>query len=121
MRELFLQIVYGRTQSAFSEGGLMIGAGLEDLGKGLRSQVGTLYGTKAKGTRYLELTEGYITRMALDKDNQVIGYEYVHMGKFMEQVKKGTDANEALKAVTGTYGRFKPEQGAVKYIDPRKE
>ena len=121
MRELFLQIVYGRTQSAFSEGGLMIGAGLEDLGKGLRSQVGTLYGTKAKGTRYLELTEGYITRMALDKDNQVIGYEYVHMGKFMEQVKKGVDANEALKAVTGTYGRFKPEQGAVKYIDPRKE
>ena len=121
MRELFLQIVYGRTQSAFSEGGLMIGAGLEDLGKGLRSQVGTLYGTKAKGTRYLELTEGYITRMALDKDNQVIGYEYVHMGKFMEQVKKGVDANEALKAVTGTYGRFKEEQGAVKYIDPRKE
>ena len=81
----------------------------------------TLYGTKAKGTRYLELTEGYITRMALDKDNQVIGYEYVHMGKFMEQVKKGVDANEALKAVTGTYGRFKEEQGAVKYIDPRKE
>ena len=117
MRELFLQIVYGRTQSAFSEGG----AGLEDLGKGLRSQTGTLYGTKAKGTRYLELTEGYITRMALDKDNQVIGYEFVHMGKFMEQVKKGVDANEALKAVTGTYGRFKPEQGAVKYIDPRKE
>ena len=113
MRELFLQIVYGRTQSAFSEGGLMIGAGLEDLGKGLRSQTGTLYGTKAKGTRYLELTEGYITRMALDKDNQVIGYEFVHMGKFMEQVKKGVDANEALKAVTGTYGRFKPEQGAV--------
>ena len=121
MRELFLQIVYGRTQSAFSEGGLMIGAGLEDLGKGLRIQVGTLYGTKAKGTRYLELTEGYITRMALDKDNQVIGYEYVHMGKFMEQVKKGVDANEALKAVTGTYGRFKEEQGAVKDIDPRKE
>ena len=121
MRELFLQIVYGRTQSAFSEGGLMIGAGLEDLGKGLRSQTGTLYGTKAKGTRYLELTEGYITRMALDKDDQVIGYEFVHMGKFMEQVKKGVDANEALKAVTGTYGRFKPEQGAVKYIDPRKE
>ena len=36
MRELFLQIVYGRTQSAFSEGGLPVGAGLEDLGKGLR-------------------------------------------------------------------------------------
>ncbi|MEG2014846.1 MAG: hypothetical protein RR086_03860, partial [Clostridia bacterium] len=35
MRELFLQIVYGRSQSAFSDAGLPIGAGLEDLGKGL--------------------------------------------------------------------------------------
>ena len=70
MRELFLQIVYGRTQSAFSEGGLVIGAGLEDLGKGLISQTGTLYGTKVKGSRYLQLTEGYITKMFLDKDNQ---------------------------------------------------
>jgi hypothetical protein len=121
MRELFLQIVYGRSQSAFSEGGLSIGAGLEDLGKGLRSQVGTLYGTLAKGPRYLELTEGYITRLALDKDDQIIGYEFVHMGKFMEQIKKGVDANEALKAVTGHYGRFSKEQGAVKFIDPRKQ
>ena len=44
MRELFLQIVYGRSQSAFSDNGLVVGAGLEDLGKGLRSQVGTMYG-----------------------------------------------------------------------------
>jgi hypothetical protein len=121
MRELFLQIVYGRTQSAFSENGLAIGAGLEDLGKGLRSQVGTLYGTVAKGSRYLELTEGYISRIALDKEDQIIGYEFIHMGKFMEAVKKGVDANEALKQVTGHYGRFNPEDGAVKYIDPRKE
>ena len=120
MRELFLQIVYGRTQSAFSEGGLAIGAGLEDLGKGLVSQCGTLYGTKAKGTRYLQLTEGYITKQYLDEDNEVCGYEFVHMGKFMDAVKKGVDANEALKQVTGTYGRTKPEQGAVKFIDPRK-
>ena len=88
MRELFLQIVYGRTQSAFSEGGLAIGAGLEDLGKGLISQTGTLYGTKVKGTRYLQLTEGYITKMFLDADNQVCGYEFVHMGKFMDAIKK---------------------------------
>ena len=121
MRELFLQIVYGRTQSAFSEGGLQIGAGLEDLGKGLRSQVGTMFSTNAKGVRYLEMAEGYCTRMALDKDDQVIGYEFVHMGKFMEEIKKGTDANEALKKVTGTYGRFTAEQGAVKPIDPRNE
>ena len=121
MRELFLQIVYGRTQSAFSEGGLMVGAGLEDLGKGLISQTGTLYGTKVKGTRYLQLTEGYITKMFLDADDQVCGYEFVHMGKFMDAVKKGVPADEALKSVTGTYGRTKPEDGAVKSIDPRKE
>ena len=121
MRELFLQIVYGRTQSAFSEGGLAIGASLEDLGKGLRSQTGTMFGTLAKGPRYLEMAEGYCSRIALDKDNQIIGYEFVHLGKFMDEIKKGTDANEALKKVTGTYGRFSEGQGAVKFIDPRKE
>ena len=121
MRELFLQIVYGRTQSAFSEGGLPVGAGLEDLGKGLRSQGGTMFGTLAKGPRYLEMAEGYCSRIALDKNDEIIGYEFVHLGKFMEEIKKGTDANEALKKVTGTYGRFSAEQGAVKYIDPRNE
>ena len=118
MRELFLQIVYGRTQTAFSEGGLPIGAGLEDLGKGLRSQVGTMYGTKAKGTRYLEMAEGYVTKLALDEDNETIGYEFVHMGKMMEMVKKGMDANEALKKATGTYGRI---ADAAKVNDPREE
>lgn len=121
MRELFLQIVYGRTQSAFSEGGLEVGAGLEDLGKGLVSQCGTLFSTKVKGVRYLQLTEGYITKEYLDEDNEVCGYEYVHMGKFMDAVKKGVPADEALKQVTGTYGRTTKEQGAVKSIDPRKE
>ena len=118
MRELFLQIVYGRSQSAFSEGGLAIGASLEDLGKGLRGQVGTIFATKEKGPRYLELTEGYITRLALDANDEIIGYEFVHLGKMMEAVKKGTDANEAMKNATGTYGRF---ADAAKYIDPRHE
>ena len=118
MRELFKQIVYGRTQSAFSEGGLPVGAGLEDLGKGLRSQVGTMFGTLAKGPRYLEMAEGYCTRMALDADDEVIGYEFIHLGKFMDMVKKGMDANEALEKAKGSYGRFKE---AVKYIDPRNE
>ena len=121
MRELFLQIVYGRSQSAFSEGGLIVGAGLEDLGKGLRSQTGTLYGTLAKGPRYLEMAEGYITRLALDKNDEICGYEFVNLGQLMEEIKKGTDANEAVKKLTKTYGRFSQEAGAVKYIDPRKE
>ncbi len=116
MRELFLQIVYGRTQSAFSEGGLPIGASLEDLGKGLRSQVGTMFGTKDKGVRYLEMAEGYCTRMALDAEGEVIGYEFVHLGKMMEMIQKGEDANKALEKSKGTYGRFSE---AVTYIDPR--
>ena len=118
MRELFLQIAYGRTQTAFSEGGLPIGAGLEDLGKGLRSQVGTMYGTLAKGPRYLEMAEGYVTRIALDENSEIIGYEFVHLGKMMEMIKKGTDANEALQKAIGRYGRFDEAQ---KYIDPRHE
>lgn len=118
MRELFLQIAYGRTQTAFSEGGLPIGAGLEDLGKGLRSQVGTMFSTKEKGVRYLELAEGYISRVALDENNESIGYEFIHFGKMMELIKKGTDANEALKKTTSTYGRF---ADAAKIIDPREE
>lgn len=118
MRELFLQIAYGRTQTAFSEGGLPVGAGLEDLGKGLRSQIGTMYGTKAKGARYMEMAEGYVTRLALDKDNLIIGYEFVHMGKVMNAIKKGQDANKAIADATGTYGRFTE---GVKYIDPREE
>lgn len=118
MRELFLQIVYGRSQSAFSDDGLVIGASLEDLGKGLRSQVGTMFSTKAKGVRYLEMAEGYVTRVGLDEEGEVIGYEFVHLGKMMEMIKKGVFADEALKKCTGSYGRFAT---AAKYIDPRKE
>ena len=121
MRELFLQIVYGRSQTAFSENGLPVGAGLDDLGKGLRSMTGTIFSTKAKGVRYLELTEGYITKTALDKDNQVIGYQFVRLGKMMEAIRHGTDPKEAYEKNIGTYGRFSAEQGAVKWIDPREE
>ena len=118
MRELFLQIVYGRSQSAFSEDGLPIGAGLEDLGKGHRSQVGTCYSTKLKGPRYLELSEGYITKIGLDKNNEIIGYEFVNLGKMMENIKKGIEPLEAIKKASGKYGRM---DDAVKTIDPREE
>ena len=117
MRELFLQIVYGRSQSAFSEGGLPIGAGLEDLGKGSRSQVGTIYSTVAKGPRYLELAEGYVVEIGLDSDNQIIGYKYVNIGKMMQYIKQGINADEAIEKASGIYGRFNE---AVKKIDPRE-
>ena len=118
MRELFLQIVYGRSQTAFSEGGLPIGAGLEDLGKGLRSQVGTIFSTGAKGVRYLEMAEGYILSVALDEEDHTIGYKFVRVGKMLEDIRHGVDAKEAYEKNVGTYGRY---DGAAKYIDPREE
>ena len=119
--ELFLQIVYGRTQSAFSEGGLVVGASLEDLGKGLRSQVGTMFATVKKGPRYLEMAEGYVEKVAVDKDDAIIGYKFIHFGKMMEFIKNGDDPATAMDKARGQYGRTTPEQGAVKLIDPRKE
>ncbi len=116
MRELFLQIVYGRSQSAFSEGGLPIGAGLEDLGKGLRSVCGTMYGTKVKGPRYLEMAEGYVKEIGLDENDEIIGYSFVNLGRMMDAIKKGVDPAKAIEGASGTYGRF---QEAAKTIDPR--
>lgn len=117
MRELFLQMVYGRTQSAFSDAGLPIGSGLEDLGKGLRSQVATMYSTQEKGARYLEMAEGYVTKLALER-GEIIGYEFVHLGKMMQYITDGMDGNEALKKATGRYGRY---DEADEYIVPRKQ
>ena len=118
MRNIFEQLAYGRSQTAFSEDGLPIGAGLEDLGKGLRSQVGTMFSTKEKGVRYMEMAEGYVLKTALDENNEVIGYEFVSLGKMTDMIKKGIEPNEAYEKAKGTYGRF---NDAAKYIDPRKE
>ena len=41
--------------------------------------------------------------------------------KFESQDRRIKGIIEALKKVTGTYGRFTAEQGAVKHIDPRHE
>ena len=103
MRELFLQIVYGRSQSAFS---------------GLRSQVGTMYGTLKKGPRYLEMAEGYVTAIALDEEDLIIGYKFVNLGKMTDFIKKGDDPNTAWEKAAGQYGRV---DDAVKLIDPRTD
>ena len=118
MREIFKQLAYGRSQTAFSEGGLPIDASLEDLGKGLRSQVGTIFSTNLKGVRYLELAEGYILSVAVDENNEAIGYKFVKVGKMFEDIRNGMDPKEAYEKNIGTYGRY---ADAPKYIDPRKE
>jgi hypothetical protein len=118
MKKIFLQLVYGRSQTAFSEGGLPVGAGLEDLGKGLRSVTGTMYGSAVKGPRYLEMVEGYVKELGLDKDGEIIGYSFINIGVMMDGIKKGIDPAEAMKKASGTYGRFAE---AVKTVDPRHE
>ena len=118
MREIFKQLAYGRTQTAFSEDGLPVGASLEDLGKGLCSQVGTMFATNAKGVRYMQMAEGYILKNALDANDEVIGYQFVKIGKMLEDIRHGVNPTEAYEKNIGTYGRF---DEAVKYIDPREE
>lgn len=118
MREIFKQLAYGRSQTAFSEGGLPVGVSLEDLGKGLRSQIGTMFGTRAKGVRYLEMAEGYVLSLAVDEADEVIGYRFVHLGKMMEMIRNGVDPKEAYEKNIGTYGRY---DEAVRYVDPRKQ
>ena len=118
MREIFKQLAYGRTQTAFSEGGLPVGGALEDLGKGLRSQVGTMYATNLKGVRYMEMAEGYILKVALDENDECIGYQFVKVGKMLEDIRHGTDPKTAYEKNIGTYGRF---ADAPKYIDPRED
>ncbi len=118
MREIFLQLVYGRTQTAFTNGGLPVGAGFEDLGSTVVSQVGTSYGSTKEGPRYLTIGDGYITRLALDDEERIIGYEYVSVGKMMKEIREGTSANDALEHATIRYGRF---DSAASVIDPRKD
>ena len=117
MKQVFLQLVYGRSQSAFSENGLEIGAGLEDLGKHKASNVCTVYGSE-NGTKYLNLAEGYITRQGIDANGEIIGYEYINPNLLIELLQSGKTAEEALKQSTKVYGRF--EEAKVKF-NPRSE
>lgn len=117
MKNIFLQLVYGRSQSAFSEGGLAVGSAMEDLGKTLTSNVGTVYSNDTIGPRYLNLAEGYITKEALDENGEIIGYEYVAIGSLMKSLREGVDSKEAIAKATKTYGRFNE---GVTIIDPRR-
>ena len=117
MQQIFLQLAYGRSQSAFSEGGLEVGSALEDLGKTLSSNIGTVYSCEDHGTRYLNLAEGYITKEALDENGEIIGYEYVAIGSLMKSLREGMNSKEAIAKATKTYGRY---NDGVKFIDPRE-
>lgn len=119
MKNIFLQLVYGRSQSAFSLGGLEVGTSMEDLGKYKTSQVGTVFSTDKQGVKYLNLAEGYIIKMALDKNGETIGYEYVNLGLLLKNLQdEKLTKKEAIEKSTKRYGRF---DEAVKIINPRGE
>ena len=116
MKNIFLQLVYGRSQSAFSLGGLEVGTSLEDLGKYKTSQVGTIVSTEKGGVKYLNLAEGYITKMALD---ETIGYEYLNLGLLLKNLQdEKLSKNDAVAMATKRYGRF---DEAKKIVSPRGE
>ena len=95
-----------------------VGAALEDLGKNLTSNVGTVYSRADQGTKYLNLAEGYITKEGLDKNGEIIGYEYVSIGMLLNLLKdENIKPKDAIKKATKTYGRF---DEAVSVIDPRR-
>lgn len=119
MKNVFEQLVYGRSQSAFSLGGLEVGASMEDLGKFKTSQVGTIVSTETGGVKYLNLTEGYITKMGLDERGEVIGYEYVNLGLLLKNLNdENLTKAQAIENATKNYGRF---DEAKKIINPRGE
>ena len=68
--------------------------------------------------RYLEMTDGYVTGIALNEDDEIIGYKFINFGKMMDFIKAGEDVKVAYEKAQGQYGRV---ADAVKIIDPRKE
>ena len=77
-----------------------------------------MFGTRAKGPRYLEMAEGYVLAIGLDKNNEIIGYKFVNLGKMMDAIKKGIDPKDAYEKNISTYGRFAE---AATVIDPRHQ
>ena len=80
-----------------------------------------MFATRKTGPRYLEMTEGYVETCAIDKDNQIIGYNCINFGKLMDALKAGVEPKEAIEKARTHYGRVTADQGMVKLIDPRKE
>ena len=71
-----------------------------------------MYGTKAKGTRYLEMAEGYVTGdRLLDKDDQVMRLSSsCHLGKMMDAIKKGMSRQRsAMRRTSAPTAALRPK------------
>ena len=114
MKQIFLQFVYGRTQTAFSDNGLDEKCTFEELAKGNRSFVGTVVSGKSFGPRPLETAEGHIVELALDKEKRIIGYKYFEVNRFLLDLKK---PNLNIADYYKTYGRY---DDATFFTNPRE-
>lgn len=114
MKNIFFQLVYGRTQTAFTDCGLDVGCTYEELAKGGRSFVGTVVAGKDFGPRPLETAEGRIVELALDSERRIIGYKYLDVSAMLSECSEECiDPKKYYKY----YGRY--NQG-IYFIDPRK-
>lgn len=114
MKQAFIQFVYGRTQTAFSEKGLPVGSLHEELATGKLSHVGTVIAVNHEPPLLLQTTDGYITRLALDKDRAVIGYQYLKTGELLRAMTSGR--NVSISDFLSVYGRY---SDGVTWVNPR--
>lgn len=115
MKNVFLQFIYGRTQTAFSENGLPINSLKDELAANQLSHVGTVIGSLGIPPKILQCTEGYVTKLALNEKDEVIGYQYLSLGAMLEvMIDCGTIPQ--VKDYIHEYGRYSE---GVKFIDPR--
>jgi len=114
MKQAFLQFVYGRTQTAFTEKGLPIGSLYEELATNHLSYVGTVIAINRQTPLILQTTEGYTTKLALDDSGNVIGYQYLRLGELLKKLSTGKNVN--IKNYLSEYGRYSE---GVKWVNPR--
>lgn len=115
MKNIFLQLVYGRTQTAFTDCGLSEQCTFDELAKGGRSFVGTVIAGKDFGPRPLETAEGRILELGLDDDGKIIGYKYLDIAAMLDNLHDSSQIE--VKNYIKYYGRYNQ---AKYFIDPRK-
>ena len=104
MKNAFYQFIYGRTQTAFSKGGLPVGSLNDELAEGMLSHVGTVSAVEGCVPDIFQTTEGYVTELSLDEKDRVIGYKYLALGRMLRDIENGKYLDTG--SYISTYGRF---------------
>lgn len=47
----------------------------------------------------MEMAEGYVTKMALDENDEVIGYEFIKVGKMLEDIRHGVSRKKHSRRI----------------------